>query len=168
MSKLRHLCALPITALCAVLLPTTLRAQAAPDTSYFVWQAGRDAGAAVVRPPHSGEYVYAVAHVSDGRLAQRFVIGTSTRSEFDLFSADEEAALWTLRDRQRFPQAYLPPRPARDTSAQTPSPRLALDWPKVVVADGRTCVPNSDFATAADWRSHLVCWDRATREIRHD
>lgn len=152
---------------------TGAMAQTPPlDASRFVWQAALDVGGAVLLAPHGGAYVYASSEPSDGRVAQRFVqrfaIGRTPRTEFVLFSADEEEALWTLRDRQRFPQAYLPARPVRDLPRPIAAPRVAIDWPKVVVADGRTCVPTGDFADAADWRSHLVCWVRASREVRHD
>ena len=154
-----------LASLCAV--ATAATAQPA-DASHFVWQSALDAGGAVLQTPHGGAYVYASIEPSDGRVAQRFVIGRVARTEFVLFSADEEQALWTLRDRQRFPKAYLPARPVRELPRPSAAPRAAIDWPKVVVADGRTCVPTGDFADAADWRSHLVCWVRATREVRHD
>ena len=152
----------------AVWLPSTVRAQTGLDASHFVWLPALDAGGAVLQTPHAGAFIYAAIEPSDGRVAQRFVIGRAPRSDFVLFSADEEQALWTLRDRQRFPKAYLPPRPMRALPPPGAAPRAAIDWPKVVVADGRTCVPTGDFADAHDWRSHLVCWVRATREVRHD
>lgn len=112
------------------------------------------AGAAVVRFPHGGEYVYG-APPSDGRPAQRFMIGKPERQSYDFFSAQEEAALWQMRQDQLTALNNVPAHVTR----HRPRSHRVLNWPKVVVAGPKVCVPRLAFATAPDWQEHLVCWN---------
>lgn len=159
-----------IVAASLALLGTACLAEPAQDASHFTWQAGREAGAATLQPPYGGEYVYSVVERLDGRIEQRFPIGKPLRTEFELFSADEEAALWQLREQLLHP-VHLPypsQRPRRARSAAVVAGRPSIDWPKVIVRDGRTCVPQSSFADAPDWASHLICWLGVRREVTHE
>jgi hypothetical protein len=114
--------------------------------------------------PYGGEYVYSQGESSDGRTAQRFVLGKPVRTEFSLFSAKEEEALWALRqERIQASQVSVPAHRATHTPR-----RLALDWPKVVVEGNTTCVPEAAFSEAPDWKSHLVCWMANERQVRRE
>ena len=138
----------------------------------FVWQpksdsgeAG-DAGGAVIQNAFGGEYIYSLLpEASDGRMAQRFYIGRAPRTEYTLFSAEEEAALWSLRDHERHRDDPPARRHVHPLALATRAPAPVIDWPKVVTAPGRVCVPAQGFGDATDWREHLVCWLKEARRV---
>ena len=134
--------------------------------SRFVWQLTRDAGGAVIQNAFGGEYVYSdLPEIADGRIAQRFSIGRPVRLEYTLFSAEEEEALWNLRDKERHrndpPLRSLVHSAAKVSRAPMPN----LNWPKVVALADRVCVPNKGFEDADDWREHLVCWLKEAQRV---
>ena len=136
------------------------------DAIRFVWQPTRDAGGAVIQYAFGGEYVYSdLPEIADGRIAQRFSIGRPVRLEYTLFSAEEEEALWNLRDKER--HRNDPPIRSWVHSAAKVSraPMSNLHWPKVVALVDRVCVPNKGFENADDWREHLVCWLKEAQRV---
>ena len=143
------------------------------DASHYVWQTARDGGGAVVHSAFGGEYIYSAAGAStaaaDGRRAFRFALGKPARTEYTLFSAEEEVALWKLREQHRRRDDPPVPRAVkRAASSRVPEPRIAapsVDWPKVVVLAGRTCVPQAEFEHSPHWREHLVCWLKETQRV---
>ncbi|WP_148046456.1 hypothetical protein [Ralstonia pseudosolanacearum] len=143
----------------ALLLTSSLGTAADADIIY-VKSGTYVAGAAAVRSTQGGEYVYGT-ELSDGRPAQRFMLGKPPRQSYDFFSAQEEAALWHMRQNQL---AALNQVPARSTRHHA-RPHRVLNWPKVVVAGQRICVPRLPFAAATDWREHLVCWNQEASRV---
>jgi hypothetical protein len=122
-----------------------------------------DGGGANIANAYGGVYVYRALVPADGRLPSRALLGERTRTEFSLFSAEEEDALWHLRDRLLHPAP--PPAPRKHLAPR----RSALDdpalWPKVVVTGTKTCVPELAFSESTDWREHLVCWSTEARRV---
>ena len=142
----------------------------------------------VVLEPADGQYVYS-DRSPEGRARARFPIGKAPRSEYELFSAEEQRGLQSLRDRLLAAQAHpaeadelatRPPRvprsqaPARHTkhlatacAPATHSGQLeALPWPKVVQDGTCTCVPKLEYADKADWRDHVWCFDNGDGHVR--
>ena len=145
---------------------TNLDARQSRDASRFERQYGHEGGAAVIHEPFGGAYVYSQGGQSDGRMVQHLVLGRVPRTEFVLFSAEEELALWNLREKQRrdIERALEPVLPIHH--APRPQP-VAINWPKVIVEGATTCVPETPFADQPDWASHLVCLNGATAALEH-
>jgi hypothetical protein len=134
------------------------------DASRFAWQYGHEAGGSTLHNPYGGQYVYSQTDLPDGRLPQLLILGKAVRDEYVLFSAQEEEALWKLREQLLREREPAPP--VRHHAEHRR--RLALDWPKVVVDGDETCVPESAFADSADWRGHLLCWLGGARLLRNE
>ena len=145
---------------------SNLDARQSRDASRFERQYGHEGGAAVIHEPFGGAYVYSQGGQSDGRMVQHLVLGRVPRTEFVLFSAEEELALWNLREKQRrdIERALEPVLPIRHTPRPQP---VAINWPKVIVEGATTCVPETPFADQPDWASHLVCLNGATAALEH-
>jgi hypothetical protein len=127
----------------------------------YVWQASQDGGAAEVRNPSGGVWAYTADDSNDGRAHSRFALGKLQRTEYTLFSAEEETALWTLKQ-----QRLQPPAPAPRHARAAPPHHDPIAWPRVVLRDGSTCVPTAANAEAEDWQQHLVCWDGEARRVQ--
>ena len=142
--------------------------QAQGTGSSFVQQPWRDGGAAAISNPYGGEYVYSAKPPTDGRAVAAIaaiVLGERRRTEFTLFSAEEEEALWRLRDRQLHPEP-VEPKPAIRAAKRVAKLTIpSVEWPKVVVVGGKTCVPTLQFSDAPDWRDHLVCWSSGAQRV---
>ena len=142
----------------------------------------------VVLEPAGGQYVYSDASAQP-RSRARFPIGKAPRTEYTLFSAEEQHELQSLRDRLIAAQAHpaaaaefttRPPRPSHSAArsmhakhAVTACPPAAhaakleaLPWPKVVQHGSSTCVPKLEFADKADWRDHVWCFDNGDGHVR--
>lgn len=136
------------------------------QTNDFEARPMTDGGGANIANPYGGVYVYRAALPDDGRRPSRAVLGERARTEFTLFSAEEEDALWRMRDRLLHPAPPLSVRRTRQVTSTHPA--LAdrrLVWPKVVLQGSRTCVPELAFSEAPDWREHLVCWSSEVRRV---
>ena len=133
--------------------------------STFAGQAWRDGGAAAISNPYGGEYVYSAKPPTDGRVVAAIVLGERRRTEFTLFSAEEEEALWRLRDRQLHPEPVEPKTAIRAARRVAKLAVSSIAWPKVVVGGGKTCVPTLQFSDAPDWRDHLVCWSSEAQRV---
>jgi hypothetical protein len=120
----------------------------------FVWQASADGGAARIDNPTGGIWAYAKPAVPDGRISARFTVGKPARTEYTLFSAEEEEALWNLR------QSRLPQPPAQRHAGAHPEHHEPIAWPRVVLQGAKTCVPSGEHSQADDWQQHLVCWSQ--------
>lgn len=120
-------------------------------------------GAVVMSPAERGEYVYSSKPQVDGRRPMRFMLGKPQRQDYDLFSGEEEAALAKLRGdelaatRAAYARAHVP-RVRRPVAPK-------LNWPKVVVAGDRTCVPSPGHANDVAWKDHLVCWNAGSQHV---
>ena len=112
-------------------------------------------GVGNIRPMNGGEWVYAKEIMRAGTPLGVVVLGSRTQpDEVQFFSSQEEKALWEMGQRMVNDKAALA-KAGRHRSA------IHLVWPKVVVTELEICVPDSQFATAVDWKSHLVCTSRA-------
>lgn len=130
------------------------------DDGTFVRSAKTTDGV-VARQDRVGGHFVSGASPSDGRPRNRFSIGTAQRTQFDLFSSAEEAALWALRESQ-----LTPPKPASGSHARRKKLRSSnLVWPKVVLRGQLTCVPVKEFAEAPDWKDHLTCWNPEKKNV---
>lgn len=113
------------------------------------------AGSANATSPNQGAYVYTPQQDQRKRYAA-FLVGAPKRQEYDLFSDQEEQALWEVK------QSLLAPyvtkvRHAGHTLLASASKEL---WPRVVVQGERVCVPVLPYANGDDWREHLTCWTK--------
>jgi hypothetical protein len=122
----------------------------------------------------------------------RFAVGKAPRTEFVLFSPDEQQELRALQDRltadqqaadhsqealthsvapalpghrlARAAHASAHPRACSPTGAASQITNLA--WPKVVHNGTQVCVPKLEFADKADWRDHVWCIDQGDGHVR--
>lgn len=149
-----------ITCIALSLAAPFAASQVTPYSSDFVRLDGYSFGWSTVASPQGGHYVFQ-AVTPPTRPQVRFPIGKVQRDQFDLFSAEEEAALWaTLRhleseeaDRELANvRAQKKQVRKRSVQAKAVAPRA-----KVVIRDGKVCVPEVAFSDSPDWRSHLVC-----------
>ena len=142
---------------------------------------GPTTGVAALLEPSDGLFVYST-QPPPKRPSMRFAIGQAPRSDYTIFSAEEQHGLDELRERmaaQQVSAARVPVRavgkasvgrsPKRVTAcapaAQTD--RLAaLAWPKVVEQGEKVCVPRLEFADQADWRDHLWCFSKGDGSVR--
>jgi hypothetical protein len=150
---------------CAVLAigGTTANAQTFTTDGSFVESSRPVDSAAVVASPLGGDWLYRFPQPApDGRPRQRFTIGKVQRTEYSLFTAQEEAALWETREKLLHPAPAPSPKHAV-RKAVAPSP--AIDWPKVQVMGDVTCVPAAGYGQSADWQAHKVCWNKGTRHV---
>jgi hypothetical protein len=120
-------------------------------------------GAAVIAPADGGTYVYSSAPFNDRRGTARFMLGLPPRQDYDLFSAQEEAALWQTRESQRDAIAQASTRAHARRPHRVSAPRL--NWPKVLLVGDKTCVPLTAFSNASDWQQHVVCWSSGDRRV---
>lgn len=134
------------------------------DQATFAPETENTSGWSRVQNPHGGRYVYG-PQLKDGRdlSAKRFALGRPQRQEYELYSAEEEEALWNYREKKRreMEEAQHPPVTHRRTSRV----KLHIEWPKVVVIGDKTCVPRIGFVSASDWKEHLVCWSSEKRDV---
>jgi hypothetical protein len=136
------------------------------QSSSFEARPASDGGGATIANPYGGEFVYRAQPVSDGRRPGHYLLGERIRDEFTLFSAEEEEALWRLREQFSSPSTVTPRIFARSLPRVHRTVKTAaIDWPRVVVQGTKTCVPHLAFSELADWRDHLVCWSSETRVV---
>lgn len=114
-----------------------------------------DAGHAVLLHK-TGLYRYGPA--SDERMRSKpFVIGTAPRDDYQLFSWQEEEALWYVLQDQLDQNEASEPKKTRKIKAAF---KERIDWPRVVIKGQNTvCVPELPRAKQDDWRDHLLCTD---------
>ena len=149
-------------ALMLAALPCAALAQAGVGTdavaARFVARSSELSGPVVIQYPAGGDWTYTANDPDDARPVGRFAVGKLARTEYTLFSAEEEAALWKLRETQ-----LAPPQPPVRPGA---SPRkVPVQWPHVVLRSGKTCVPAQGFADADDWPEHLTCWSLENHRV---
>jgi hypothetical protein len=144
--------------------------------------------AATVAEPADGQFVYS-SELLHARPGARFAVGATPRTDFVLFSAEEQRALDVLSERQEpavpsqeqgavvhsAPSSVLNlvRRRARHThravacpvDAKTPA-GSAVSWPKVAHDGQRVCVPKLEFADQPDWRDHMWCFDKGDGSVR--
>ena len=142
----------------------------------------------VVLEPAGGQYVYS-EQLAAARARARFAIGKAPRTEYALFSAEEQRELQALRDRMSAAQPHAstpdvplaqPEKLGRSVARHPHAKRVAkacapagsagdleaLSWPKVVQDGTRVCVPKLEFADKADWRDHVWCFDSGDGHVR--
>lgn len=135
----------------------------ANDNTRFIHKQEYVEGQAIIRPTNNGEYVYQEA-ISDGRDVKgpRYHIGKPARHDYRLFSAIEEAALWSLQDKLETKQRETGEAHFRARKPHVP----ALIWPKVAVVEGRgVCVPSRAYQTRADWLANAICFDKGDGRV---
>lgn len=95
------------------------------------------------------------------KMTQAVALEKSNRIDFELFTAEEEEALTSMRDkilRDRLRNEQIRQRKAFIASAQK------IDWPKVIRQDNQICVPVLASSEASDWKDHLTCYVDAVSE----
>ena len=173
-----------LPALLAVLASSWVLAVESPlDAARFQVSADLDTGAVTLVQRFGGQYVYTVQPAPAPLLTGRLALGgqgRALRDDFELFSGEEERALWGMREHQRenlrghererrraANSATTRVAPAEGEGQQWRARRAlqALQWPRVVEAQAKTCVPVLAFALADDWREHMVCWMKEQRRV---
>ncbi|CAE6841851.1 hypothetical protein [Paraburkholderia aspalathi] len=143
--------------------PASVFAALPNDGVTFVAHGPYAAGAATVQPANGGVYVYSSKPVDDGRRSMRFMVGKPSRQTYDLFSAEEETALYQVRADKLAAIAAARNRARLRHVGFHAHPKL--NWPKVVLVRDKTCVPQLPFASSADWKEHLVCWSAGDARV---
>lgn len=141
-----------------------------------------------VLEPADGQFLYS-GETQKARPRARFAIGSVPRTEFVVYSAEEQVGLQALRDRLAASAVTPASSAASATSTAaaahmsrpllrhaspkavcTPAkPDVALAdiaWPKVVREDDKVCVPKLEFAEQSDWRDHVWCFDKGDGNVR--
>lgn len=134
-----------------------------------------------VEEPASGQYVYS-ARPAAPRSQARFAIGKAPRSDFTVYSAEEQQELLALRNRlstATSPQGDIPNATAKRTRrarrhqatrvcapASGQSEVGPVEWPKVIRDGAKVCVPKPEFADKADWREHVWCFNKGDGSVR--
>ena len=179
----------PLTRIAALVVLTLVHATSRADDPGITFHAAPNEQAAAseqasVSHPAGGEFVYAQAS-ANARPRVRFAVGVAPRSDFTVFSAEEQAELENLRQRELAKQSSrivtaaasqrldhparhaprLRAKAACETKAETQSP-ASSKLPKVVHDGSRVCVPKLDFAEQPDWREHLWCFNRGDSSVR--
>lgn len=143
-------------------MPLAVCAATVNDGVAFATRGEYMKGVVAVQPPQGGEYVYSSRPAEASRPTLRFMMGKPQRDEYDLFSAQEEQALATVRAAELAKlEAAAHPRVLHVAHRARPK----LNWPKVVVVDNRTCVPELGHASESDWQNHLVCWNSGDKRV---
>lgn len=155
----------PSYILFASLVVLSIGAQAATsdDGIVFARNGPYRSGAVIIAPAEGGQYVYSSAPTRDQRKRMRFMLGKPQRDDYLLFSEQEEAALAKVRADQleAARSAYERAHPRHPKVHNRPK----LNWPKVVLAGDRTCVPASGHANDEDWKNHMVCWSAGEQRV---
>ena len=169
-----------LPALLAVLASSWVLAVESPlDAARFQVSADLDTGAVTLVQRFGGQYVYTAQPAPAPLLTGRLALGgqgRALRDDFELFSGEEERALWGMREHlreddresQRTANAGTAhAAPGKSDGHRRPARRdlQAVHWPRVVEAQAKTCVPVLAFALADDWREHMVCWMKEQRRV---
>lgn len=177
-----------MTSLCCGLV--SLACAAAEDVSRFKRpedvRGSQQAGSTPLEHSFGGLYVYSDASalrqaaLAASATAPHLVVGPRPVSQFVLLSAEEEAAMWALRERQlaklpsgvvsAFGSGALRHSSGRRHRQAGGVVTACVNAPRVVESEDKTCVPDLAHADAPDWREHLVCWVKQLRtvEVKHD
>lgn len=141
-----------------------------------------------VLEPAEGQFLYS-GEAQKVRPRARFAIGNAPRTDFVVYSAEEQVGLQALRDRLAAAAATPASGSASARSTETiahltrpaihhatpkrvcspAKPEVALTdlaWPKVVRDDNKVCVPKLEFAEQSDWRDHVWCFDKGDGNVR--
>lgn len=123
------------------------------DAASYIKNEGYSSGWANISPPQGGMFVYTPASPDSRIKTQPFSIGRPKRQTYQLFSAQEEEALWLMREKKIMAAAAVQEKKGRRRIV-----RRSLAWPKVVVRGPEICVPILDHSDSNDWQQHLTCW----------
>jgi len=98
-----------------------------------------------------GRYIYGTE--SDGRIkTPTITFGRVERQDYQLFSWEEEQALWLLLQ-----DKLTAAEPEKKTAFVKAHSQRNLKWPRVIVKDQEVCVPRIEKAEDDDWKDHLTC-----------
>jgi hypothetical protein len=184
MSRLKAFTALQLVLtplLCGLVAPLCA---AADESSRFKRpeevRGSQHAGSVRLEQSFGGLYAYSdpSAPRPDRAPISHLVVGPRPMAQFTLLSAEEEAAMWALRERQRAAVAsgtasFSAGGRSRHRHRNGHAANEACA-PRVVESDESTCVPDLAHSDAPDWREHLVCWVKRRStvevqpEVRHD
>jgi hypothetical protein len=113
-------------------------------------------GAATIRTINGGEWVYKNQLQRPSSSPLVVLLGPRAQAdEVQFFSSQEEKALWDMEQKTINDEAVAI---TKTNVHRYAKPRA---WPKVVLTDTEICVPHLQYATADDWKSHLVCTPKA-------
>ena len=137
-----------------------------------------------IAEPAGGQFTYS----NDSQkvvVGPRFAIGSAPRTDYAVYSAEEQVGLEALRERlmarsaASSPEVTAPAKPAQHLAvrrvarktvcAATDKPDAAMTsaaWPKVVRDEHKVCVPKLEYADQSDWRDHLWCFDKGDGNVR--
>ncbi len=132
--------------------------------------------------PAGGQFTYSVEG-QKVRIGPRFAIGGIPRTDYVIYSAEEQAGLDALREKLLASAAASAPLVAQAKAApRAAAPRAvhkavcspekndsaltSAALPKVVRDDHKVCVPKLEYADQADWRDHLWCFDKGDGNVR--
>lgn len=135
------------------------------DTSSYIKTEGYSAGWVNVSQPQGGVYIYTPPTPDSRVKAQPFKVGRAERQTYQFFSAQEEEALWLLREQKNAAaRVELLEQEASSIAGRHRPAKLSFDWPKVLVRGPEICVPVLDHSDAKDWQQYLTCW---SPEVNH-
>lgn len=132
--------------------------------SRFVEKNRLQSGWSDVQLPLGGEFEYGRSK-ADGRPKEVFMVGMPKRTLFVYLSAQEQKALWEMRQREiektQAQESVVVKKLVRHKS-------VVIEWPKVIVKGDQTCVPEIHFSDSPDWKEHLVCWNHWKKGIDNE
>lgn len=135
-----------------------------PDSASYISSEGYSTGWVNVLQPQGGIYIYTPPKPDARITAKAFLIGRPERQTYQLFSAQEEEALWQLREEKGQTDVVAARNQKTKFTGHHRAQKLSFEWPKVVVRGSEICVPILDYSESSDWREHLTCW---SPEVNH-
>ena len=137
------------------------------DTSQYQNQVTYANGWSKIEPAGGGLYVYSNQIKHDERSTQRFMIGRPQRTDYELFSDQEQEALWNLRQEKLNQIALVEESNTRHFVRRSSfKSKEIYNWPRGVVNGNRTCVPHIEHSDDEDWKAHLICWDKESKDVK--
>lgn len=101
-----------------------------------------------------GFYQYGQAIPDPRHPHAAIMIGKPKRQQYDFFSAQEEQALWAYLEQQKEALVKIS-EPA--ITFKRKIKKIVVNPVRVLIKDGKVCVPTLEKSESAEWQDFLVC-----------
>jgi len=111
-------------------------------------------GTVVVRMPAKGQYVYGNSEKDLREFSMGVLIGGVERISFDAYTYEELNEYLRLKQKT---ENIRKKEILKIDEEKRISKYRKLNWPLIIQSDSEICVPEIDFSTRKEWKSHLIC-----------
>lgn len=159
---------LPILVAALALLGISAVHAEEPDVASYIRSSTYPAGWVNITTPQEGMHIYTQPTIDTRRKTQAFSVGRPERQTYSFFSAQEEEALWLLREKKNLAIAASlnESGPRRSLHHRHTLSASSIGWPKVLVRGDEICVPMLEHSDSKDWAEHLKCWSREAAHVQ--